>query len=106
MTKYDGIHKPEKIKTAPSDNVKNIEPEKKHTYFKNLFIRFIIAAVVLGSIFGISRANLPFSYAFTNIIQRAITMDFSPGVSVGTRDEFLLDELLNINNDNSDYDAG
>ena len=94
-SKYDGIHKPTKVDIAPSDNVKNIEPEKKHSYIKGLFLRILIAAIILGSIFGISRANLPFSQGFTNIMQRAFLMDFSPDVSIGSRDYFLIDELLN-----------
>ena len=99
MSKYEGIHKPSAIDVELSDAVKNIQPPQKSVWLKNLITRTIIAALLLGAIFGISRMNLPFSEAFTNGIRQAITMEFFTSPSIVDRDEFLIDLLRPSNTD-------
>ncbi|MCL2847631.1 MAG: hypothetical protein FWE13_02620 [Firmicutes bacterium] len=93
MTKYDGVHKPIEVDVELSNSLKNIEPHAKNVFIKNFLIRCAIAVVALGMIFGISRANFSFSYAFSNGIRQAITMEFFSSPSIVDRDDFLIDLL-------------
>jgi len=101
MGKYDGIHKPKKVKILPSDTVNSLTSPKsdRNKWLKSLVIQFIIASFFLVGIFGVSRANLPFSYQFTNGLRQAFTMDFSRGTSIVQRDDFLIDIFRNREND-------
>ncbi|MCL2796748.1 MAG: hypothetical protein FWD58_01660 [Firmicutes bacterium] len=74
MTKYDGIDKAE-AKVSPSKEIKAARHAKKGGYFAGLFVRILVAAVLLGAVFGIKAAAFSFSDAATGYVKDAVSYD-------------------------------
>jgi len=93
VSKYEGIQKPNaELKTA--DTVRSGRKKKAGGFWRLALYRLIIAAVIVGVLFGIGAIDTPFTNAITDTIRNVFSANFSFGGSVVSRDYYWLNNLI------------
>ena len=74
MTKYDGIEVAE-ARLAPTEEITVRAKARRGGYFTGLFVRFLIAAVIFGAVFGVRMLDFEVAQKAVGYVKQAVCYD-------------------------------